>query len=397
MSDLARAIRGYARRLHATIGSEHHVASPLGVWLVLALAARTATGPVRADLDEILGVDAETAARTAGDLLATPHPLVHAAASAWRGPAGRTPQIAGWLAGMPAAVATGDVDTQATLNRWADEHTRGLIKEFPLQLSRATMLVVASALATKVTWRSAFEVAPAERLGAGRAWRVPEVLVAERGSGHDAGILRTRTADDVIAHVADADADGAGLKVVSVAAVPDVPAGTVLDVAHDIAGTVGRGNPLPDTRSLFDLPLGEAPLWMLGEERISIGRQQRHVAYLPAWTAHSVHDLTPPELGLSQAGAAFGGLFGERAPNVEARQVALARYGRRGFEAAAVTGMMVARSASVGKVGRRRRAQLRFAHPYAVVAVATGAGPWGGLPVFSAWVAAADADVEAGL
>jgi hypothetical protein len=39
---------------------------------------------------------------------------------------------------------------------------------------------------------------------------------------------------------------------------------------------------------------------------------------------------------------------------------------------------------------------LRFAHPYAVVAVATGAGLWGGLPVFSAWVAEADADTEAG-
>jgi hypothetical protein len=41
-----------------------------------------------------------------------------------------------------------------------------------------------------------------------------------------------------------------------------------------------------------------------------------------------------------------------------------------------------------------RIAELRFGHPYAVVAVATderagdgGAGPWHGVPVFSAWVA----------
>ena len=36
------------------------------------------------------------------------------------------------------------------------------------------------------------------------------------------------------------------------------------------------------------------------------------------------------------------------------------------------------------------RSLLRFGHPYAVVAVTTdptgGAGPWHGLPVFSAWV-----------
>ncbi|MCI4061131.1 hypothetical protein MRQ36_00505 [Micromonospora sp. R77] len=39
-----------------------------------------------------------------------------------------------------------------------------------------------------------------------------------------------------------------------------------------------------------------------------------------------------------------------------------------------------------------RTAELRFGHPYAVVAVATderrdGAGVWHGVPVFSAWVA----------
>ena len=37
--------------------------------------------------------------------------------------------------------------------------------------------------------------------------------------------------------------------------------------------------------------------------------------------------------------------------------------------------------------GKRREAELRFDHPYAVVATATGTGPWADLPVFSAWVA----------
>jgi hypothetical protein len=400
MTDLARAVTGYARRLHAVIGSDHHVASPLGAWLVLALAARTSTGSVRQDLDEILGMDAEVAANLAGDLLAAPHPLVHAAASAWRGPAGRTPKIAAWLGSLPAAVQTGDVDDQATLDRWASEHTHGLIEEFPLQLKRLTMLVVASALATKVTWRSAFEVAPADQLGADRTWRVPQVLWApepEKGNGHEAAIVRTTTAGDVIVHVADAEAQRASLRVVSVAAAPEVPAGTVLDVAHEIAGTIGRGERLPDARSLFDLPLGDAPLWSIHESPVRVGRQERYSAYLPAWTARSEHDLLPPELGLAQAGLALGHRFGEGRPVVEAKQVALARYGRRGFQAAAVTALMMTRSASVGKVGRRRTAELRFAHPYAAVAVATGGGPWGGLPVFSAWVAEAAADVDAGV
>jgi hypothetical protein len=38
-----------------------------------------------------------------------------------------------------------------------------------------------------------------------------------------------------------------------------------------------------------------------------------------------------------------------------------------------------------------RRARIEFGHPYAVVAVATGGpGLWTGVPLFSAWVAAAD-------
>ncbi|MBM0258971.1 hypothetical protein JNW89_21570, partial [Micromonospora sp. 4G55] len=40
----------YAARLHAGAGDRHHVASPLGAWLLLALAAPAATG---ADRDEL--------------------------------------------------------------------------------------------------------------------------------------------------------------------------------------------------------------------------------------------------------------------------------------------------------------------------------------------------------
>ena len=78
----------------------------------------------------------------------------------------------------------------------------------------------------------------------------------------------------------------------------------------------------------------------------------------------------------------------------QARQAAMARYSRVGFEAAAVTGMAVAMAMRPSRPGLIRTAELRFGHPFAVVAVAAGdpgpgstPGPWHGLPVFSAWVA----------
>jgi len=57
------------------------VASPLGAWLLLALAAPACAGDDLRQLEEILGADADTAAGFAAELLANPHPLVHAAAA----------------------------------------------------------------------------------------------------------------------------------------------------------------------------------------------------------------------------------------------------------------------------------------------------------------------------
>jgi hypothetical protein len=71
--------------------------------------------------------------------------------------------------------------------------------------------------------------------------------------------------------------------------------------------------------------------------------------------------------------------------------------------------MAVMLSARAPNRGLRRIAELRFGHPFAVVAVAIDqrrdreagrrTGPWHGVPVFSAWVADpqdADEDEPAG-
>ena len=112
---------------------------------------------------------------------------------------------------------------------------------------------------------------------------------------------------------------------------------------------------------------------------------------LPAWSARSEHNLDYPDLGFAAVAAAL-------APGDpwQARQSAMARYGRVGFEAAAVSAVAAAMAMTVPRQGLIRTAELRFGHPYAVVAVTVDPGgrppeagpdPWHGLPVFSAWVA----------
>ncbi|MEU5910346.1 hypothetical protein [Micromonospora sp. NPDC047527] len=444
-TDLHGPLCAYAERLHATIGDRHHVASPLGAWLLLALSAAasnpdptaehagvpdTAGDPtvpgapavageretVAAELAAALGTDLASAAQVARALLDAPHPLVASATALWHRPgrgldgtAGQRAALpatrpgrgldgtAGWRAALPATTEVGALPDQAGLDAWAREHTDGLIDTFPLKVSPDVVFALASALATRISWAEPFEVTDARALGPGSVWaRDLRRVLRSPSHGHRGAIATTTRAGDVIVHAAPAQtADGSGLVVLSVAAAPDVPPGDVLATAYHLSAGAADGAQPAGRRSLFDLPLGDAPLWTIREERVRTrardGREERHSAVLPCWSARSEHDLTAESLGFPAATAALARALAQPAQGFEARQVAMARYDRYGFEAAAVTGMFG--TVSLPPEGVARTAELRFGHPYAVVAVATErrpdgtTGPWHGVPVFSAWVA----------
>jgi hypothetical protein len=233
-----------------------------------------------------------------------------------------------------------------------------------------------------------------------RALRTPD------GFGHEQFVAATTSAGDVAVHRARARD---GLTVTSVAAAPDAPAAEVLAAAHEVAG------PAPvRRRSLYDLPLGDGPLWTLTERATRTtapdGREERCAAVLPAWAATGDHDLDRLELGFPAAAAILAAVLRRAGTGVDgyaARQSAMARYTRVGFEAAAVTAIAMRMSLPASRDGLVREAVLRFGHPYAVVATPAGDGAaasgdgaaasgdgaaapgaaWRGLPVFSAWVA----------
>ena len=392
----------YARLLHQVIGAGQHVASPLGAWLLLALAGPVCAGDDLRQLEEILGVEAGQAAEFAAELLAHPHPVVHAAAAVWSEEGHATDaRIASWQAGLPPQVDTGPVPGQAELDAWARRQTQGLIDGFPVDARQPLIWLLATALATRVSWERPFDLAPASALGSASPWartltqvlRTPHEPGNGRVPGHDQFIAATEAAGDVAVHAASARD---GLLVVSVAAAAEVQAASVLSAAYDLAPALAVGRPLT-RRSLFDLPLGEGPAWTITEEHTNTAagrREERCIAVLPAWSAHSTHELTDPRLGFATVRHALDPI-----DPWQASQAAMARYTRIGFEAGAVTALAIALSAIAHRPGVRRAAELRFGHPFAVVAVAVdnarpqdshGAAPrspWQGLPVFSAWVA----------
>ncbi|MFF0819684.1 hypothetical protein ACFYUR_04775 [Micromonospora haikouensis] len=426
-TNLHAPLARYAARLHASAGDRHHVASPLGAWLLLALCASAAPDGDAAGLDgdaadlaDALGIAPARAARIAADLLDAPHPLVPSATAVWHRPGAETAGLDAWRAALPRATGTGPLPDQAGLDAWAREHSLGLVERFPLTLTPRVALALASAVATRISWATPFDLAPAGALGTDSPWagRLTWVLRTP-AHGHRAWIAATPEAGDVAVHVAAAqpagdgtgghaaggangggtDTAGAGLSVVSVAAAPGMAPADVLAAAYRIAADTDADEPA-GRRSLFDLPLGDTPLWTLREEAVRTfapdRREQRHTAALPCWSARDEHDLTG--IGFAAAGRVLAPLVG--AGDVRARQAVAARYSRYGFAAAAVTGMFA--RVSLPPLGVARVAELRFGHPYAVVAVATdrrdgGTGPWHGVPVFSGWVAEPDDVADADL
>jgi hypothetical protein len=57
-----------------------------------------------------------------------------------------------WLASLPATVETGALTGQAALDDWARRTTAGLIEKFPVELTDQTLLMLGTALATKISW-----------------------------------------------------------------------------------------------------------------------------------------------------------------------------------------------------------------------------------------------------
>jgi hypothetical protein len=405
---VAALVDAYARRVYPAVLEQHRgasVSSPLGVWLLLAACVSAADGEDRVALEVALGCSADEASELLAAFMAAPPAALKAAIAVWVGEGDATEKLARWVRGLPSAVESGVMPTQQHANAWAEKNTMGLIKSLPLSVDAFTRVVLASALATKVSWPVPFDVVVAdEHLGEHSPWlgKVNRLLWDSR-SARSAVIADTRAAGLVAVHHAVATED---LTVISVSADPAVSREAVLAAAHELAAFAREGSP-PRARSLFDLPLGPGHSWQISERETAThipGERVERVAgaSLPAWRAEGRLDLKSSDLfGAEPALEVLRELIGPRPDDeTEAIQVAVASFTRCGFEAAAITAFMVRTSALrvPRETGIERRAILRFDHPYAAVAVAgrptlvQPEGPTGpraaftGLPVFSAWV-----------
>lgn len=383
---IREAVAQYATRFHRMLGGTHGVASPFGAWLLLALVAPAASGTRRTALADVLGCDPDEAFAAATRMVHEPHAELVLGAAAWHDPGYESEALLGFLRRLAAHADTGPIPTQPEVDAWAREHTLGLIERFPLDLDPSVVLLLATAIAAKVSWYAPFLLAPAESalLPADAAF-AGKPLLRDPGARAWGGILQTH-AGLLAGYVAQSPD---GLYVMSAIGEPGADPSAVLDATEALATEIASGG-RPEPTSLFDLPLGDGPAWRITEETTSFtGSPERYEFLLPAWEATSDHELLGRDLGFAEAGAALIALLPPNGYQLDARQSAMARYTREGFEAAAVTGMAVATSARSPREGLVRTARVEFTRPHAVVAATSGDGDWDGLPVFSAWVAEA--------
>ena len=401
---VAALVDAYSRRVYPAVLEQHRhgsVSSPLGVWLLLAACASASGGEDRGALELVLGCSAEEASELLAAFMAAPPPALKAAIAVWVRDSDSSDKVAAWLRGLPASVESGLMPSQQEANAWADTNTDGLIGEFPLSIDALTRIVLASALATRVSWERTFEVVPAaDYVAPTSPWRgsVELMLWDPRPRGR-AMLTDTRAAGIVAVHYAVARED---LTVVSVSAAPDVARLAVLQAAHEVAA-FARQRSAPPEYSLFELPVGAGHSWQIREHEtrtVVAGERVQRIAgvSLPAWHVRSQLDLKKSQaFGTAPALEALRQSIGPRpGDRTEAAQTTVASFTCHGFEAAAITAFAVLASLArpPGERGVERAATLRFDHPYAAIAVAGRApfpehapGPsFTGLPLFSAWV-----------
>lgn len=402
---LVQLVDVYCRRVYPAVLAEHSagsVCSPLGVWLLLAASVSAATGSDRADLEAALGCPAAEARDLLTAFVVDAPSALHAGLAVWVRAGTRNTAVREWCGALPSGFEVGPMPSQAQVDAWARRHTAGLIRRFPVRLDEA-LLVLASVLATEITWSKAFEVVARQEHFTSNRWlaAVQHVLL-DRSPARHTMLAATQAAGVVAVHLAVAAQD---LAVLSVSADPAVPRGVVLEAAHEVAGLV-RGAPSTAVkRSLFELPVGVGHSWVITRRKIATcvaGERVQRIGsvILPAWCIETNLDLTESDLfGAPAALSALCGLLDPKAAaaGAEAAQTAVASYTRSGFRAAAITAFAAPSGTSrpPREHGVERVADLRFDHPHAAIALAGRAAsflgdatqsPWFGLPLFTVWV-----------
>lgn len=383
--DLVQAVNQLTSRWVRTLPPGNTVVSGLGLWPLLAILATAADEPGRTELAEATGLPAETSADRAAALIRTLDTSsdLHAALGVWVHESLKLSESFDSV--VPAPVVghlTGDLGgDKAKLDAWAAEHTDGLIREMPIEVTPDLAVVLASALCLRTTWVRPFteqirQLYDGPWSGASWHWL--------SRNDHDLDTIRLY------------DAPGAGpLTIITVTGDADVdvllavgnPSAGRSDVLAGLVAAVGDPSGGRPGTALVTAAPGEqvAPAVRVGST--TSPRPEVRLS-LPAFAVEAEHDLLAQAglFGLATVSSDPGprGHFSAISPEPlrigQAKQAVLARFFATGFEAAAVTAMGMMRTSMPTR--QERRLDVDLDRPFAFAAVHRDTR----LPVVVGWV-----------
>ena len=381
-ADVVEAVNALTTGWVKTLQPGNTVVSGLGLWPLLALLATAADEPGRSELAEAAGVDADVAATKAVQLVSAIEESadLHAALGVWIHQQLKLSESFDSV--VPAALTgtlTGDLAAdKAKLDAWAAEHTDGLIREMPIEVTPDLAVVLASALSLRTTWTRPFKE-EIKRVYDG-PWSGGSWHWLER-TDRDLDAVRLYNGGlTVITVQGDADVDvllGVGAPG---AAQPDVLAGLLAASAKPEAGRPG-GALIRSAEPGQEV----APGIKIGLTTSSVPELKLS---LPSFNVQVEHDLLDHRelFGLATVSTEPGesGHFSAISPEPlavgQARQTVLARFFATGFEAAAVTAMGL--MAASMQTRQERRLDVELDRPFGFVAIHRESR----LPVVAGWI-----------
>lgn len=371
---LAELITNYSEKFNNIIGADqHHVSSPLGAWMLLAFLSEKLEDKA---VIKTLGVDTTTAATLLESMMSSIPAPVAATIHGWI-----NPDSVERFEDLFARTRFDEClevkfPEKKELDDWLTSASKGILTEFPLEVDETFMGLFASVLATDVKWRKPLEIEPAPE---GNDWGVKTILsdttdwnlsfVKDEEHGLFA-VHSNRSEDDLVVY--------------SVIPVSDVSASNTLKVANKVAaGNVELlKSATIDTAILENASKESSIVSYVGEEFTTYpGVKASLSGWLPAWESENEFDLSSPDLRFKEAAEV------SEEEVFDAIQVTKAEYTAKGFKAAAVTAVMIGRSAAIPKTRKIPAYKVNFNKPYAVAAVVDIIGsPWNKVPVFTGYI-----------
>lgn len=336
---LFEALQGYTEKFYSHVDFDNNVnmvASPLGSWLLVASVSDgidfTSQPQLKTSIELCLGMSVEDAGVTVKKLFKR-FPKLSYVAKSWSGDTQSYPGIKKWIHDNTMITHQASIPSQDEIDAWVSDNTKGLIQSFPADMDQDPVLVIANIIYSKLEWVKKLNVVPANE--SMKTWNVDSVL---NGIATRDVIFFEKGKHIYASYLVQAKGNNnENVTLVTCLTKDASPSKLMKSFANMKPSDTIQPN---DTRLLDALDGSYGIKEVINK---SGGRPWELEVNVPAWEASYQHSLMDNEaLGYQEIAESFAYGATDKL-SISAKQVAVAKFDKDGFEAAALTSIAVMR------------------------------------------------------